>query len=159
MGRTFEGHLVGEGLKFAIVVARFNELISSRLLAGAQDTLVRHGVATDAIDIAWVPGSWEIPLLAQRLAGSGRYDAVICLGAVIRGGTPHFEYVAAEASKGVAQAALATGVPVVFGVLTCNSIEEAVERAGAKQGNKGADAALAAIEMANLMRAVREAES
>lgn len=154
MGKTFEGQLLGQGLRFAVVVARFNELISSRLLGGCRDALKRHGVDDEAVDVAWVPGSWEIPLVAQKLAASGRYDAVICLGAVIRGGTPHFEYVAAEAAKGVAHASLATGRPVIFGILTTNSIEEAVERAGTKHGNKGSDAAVAAIEMANLMRAL-----
>lgn len=154
MGQVFEGQLLGGGLKFAIVVARFNELIASKLLGGARDALRRHGVADDDVDVAWVPGSWEIPLVAAKLAGSGRYDAVICLGAVIRGGTPHFDYVAGEAAKGVAQAALATGVPVIFGILTTNSIEEAIERAGTKMGNKGADAAGAAIEMANLLAAL-----
>ncbi|MBI2299122.1 MAG: 6,7-dimethyl-8-ribityllumazine synthase [Armatimonadetes bacterium] len=154
MGKTYEGQLLGQGLRFAVVVARFNELISSRLLGGCRDALRRHGVDDEAVDVAWVPGSWEIPLVAQKLAASGRYDAVICLGAVIRGGTPHFEYVAAEAAKGVAHASLATGRPVIFGILTTNSIEEAVERAGTKHGNKGSDAAVAAIEMANLMRAL-----
>jgi 6,7-dimethyl-8-ribityllumazine synthase len=152
MGKTFEGRLVGTGLKLAIAVPRFNELITSRLLGGAQDALTRHGVEPAEVDVVWVPGAWELPLVAQKLAGCGRYDAVICLGAVIRGGTPHFEYVAAEASKGIAQASLQSGVPVAFGVLTCNTIEEAIERAGTKHGNKGVDAALAAIEMANLLR-------
>lgn len=157
MGKTFEGRLLGEGLRFGIVVARFNELICSRLLGGANDALIRHGVAADAIDVAWVPGSWEIPLVAKKLAESGRYDAVICLGALIRGGTPHFDYIAAEASKGIAHASLQTGVPISFGVLTCNTIEEAIERAGTKHGNKGADAAVTAIEMANLLRGLGEA--
>jgi 6,7-dimethyl-8-ribityllumazine synthase len=147
---TFEGHLVGTGLKFAIVVARFNELLSSRLLAGAQDSLVRHGVAAADIDVAWVPGAFEIPFVAGKFARSGRYDAVIALGVVIRGGTPHFEYVSSEVSKGVAKVALDTGVPVMFGVITADTIDQAVERAGTKAGNKGWQAAESAIEMANL---------
>lgn len=158
MGITFEGGLVGTGLRFAIVVARFNELIASKLLGGALDTLRRLDVDDDAVDTAWVPGSFEIPLVAEKLAASGRYDAVICLGAVIRGSTPHFDYVAAEAAKGVAAAGQNTGIPVIFGVLTTNTIEEAVERAGTKHGNKGADAAVAAIEMANLVRQLEQAE-
>ncbi len=152
MGQVFEGKLIGTGLKFGIVIARFNELIGAKLLGGARDALRRHGVAEGDVDVAWVPGSWEIPLVAEKLAASGRYDAVICLGAVIRGSTPHFDYVAAEAAKGIAGAAQKTGVPVIFGVLTTNTIEEAIERAGTKHGNKGADAATAAIEMANLVR-------
>jgi len=151
---TFEGHLIGTGLKFGIVVARFNELLSSRLLSGAQDALVRHGVAADDIDTAWVPGAFEIPLVAGRLAASGRYDAIIALGVVIRGGTPHFEYVASEVSKGVAKASLDTGVPVMFGVITADNIDQAVERAGTKAGNKGWEAAVSAIEMANLTKAL-----
>lgn len=151
---TFEGHLIGTGLKFGIVVARFNELLSSRLLSGAEDALVRHGVAADDIDTAWVPGAFEIPLVAGRLAASGRYDAVIALGVVIRGGTPHFEYVASEVSKGVAKASLDTGVPVMFGVITADNIDQAVERAGTKAGNKGWEAAVSAIEMANLTKAL-----
>jgi 6,7-dimethyl-8-ribityllumazine synthase len=147
---VYEGNLVATGLRFGIVVARFNELLSSRLLSGAKDALVRHGVAEDAIDVAWVPGAWEVPLVASRMAASGRYDAVIALGVVIRGGTPHFEYVSSEVSKGVAKVALDTGVPVAFGVITADSIDQAVERAGTKQGNKGWEAAEAAIEMANL---------
>jgi len=149
---TFEGHLVGTGLKVGIVVARFNELLSSRLLSGAQDGFVRHGVAAEDIDVAWVPGAFEIPFVAKRMAESGRYDAVVALGVVIRGGTPHFEYVASEVSKGVAKVSLDTDVPVVFGVVTADSIEQAVERAGTKHGNKGWDAASAAIEMANLLK-------
>jgi len=151
---TFEGHLIGTGLKFGIVVARFNELLSSRLLSGAQDALVRHGVLADDIDTAWVPGAFEIPLVAGRLAASGRYDAIIALGVVIRGGTPHFEYVASEVSKGVAKASLDTGVPVMFGVITADNIDQAVERAGTKAGNKGWEAAVSAIEMANLTKAL-----
>ena len=152
MGRTYEGKLTGTGLRFGIVVARFNEFITTRLLAGATDALGRHGVAEADIDVAWVPGSFEIPLVAQRMAATGRYDAVICLGAVIRGATAHFDYVAAGAATGVARAALDTGVPVIFGILTTDTIEQAMERAGTKAGNKGAEAAVAAIEMANLLR-------
>jgi 6,7-dimethyl-8-ribityllumazine synthase len=148
----YQGNLVAKkSQKFAIVVSRFNEFISSKLLAGAVDQLIRHGAAEESIDIAWTPGSFEIPLVAKRLAESKKYAAVICLGAVIRGGTPHFDYIAAEVSKGVAQVGMATGVPTIFGVITADTIEQAVERAGAKAGNKGADAALSAIEMVNLL--------
>ena len=153
---TYEGSLVATGLKFAIVAARFNELLSSRLLSGAQDALVRHGVAGTDIDIAWVPGAFEIPTIAAKLASTGRYDAVIALGVVIRGGTPHFDYLSAEVTKGLAQVTLESGVPVSFGVLTTDTVEQAIERAGTKAGNKGYDAAIAAIEMANLMGQVRE---
>jgi len=149
---TFEGHLVGTGLKVGIVVARFNELLSSRLLSGAQDGFVRHGVAAEDIDVAWVPGAFEIPFVAKRMAESGRYDAVVALGVVIRGGTPHFEYVASEVSKGIAKVGLDSGCPVLFGVITADTIEQAVERAGTKAGNKGWESAEAAIEMANLMK-------
>ncbi len=151
MSRVFEGKLVGEGLTFGIVVARFNEFISGKLLEGALDALHRHGVAEKDIEIAWVPGSFEIPLVAKKMAGSRRYSAVICLGAVIRGSTPHFDYVAAEVSKGVAQVSLSSEIPVLFGVLTTDTIEQAIERAGTKAGNKGFDAAVGAIEMANLL--------
>jgi 6,7-dimethyl-8-ribityllumazine synthase len=151
---TFEGHLIGTGLKMGIVVSRFNELLGSRLLSGAQDALVRHGVAADDIDVAWVPGAFEIPLVAEKLAKSGRYDAVIALGVVIRGGTPHFEYVAGEVSKGIAKVSLDAGVPVMFGVITADTIEQAVERSGTKAGNKGWEAANGAIEMASLMRSL-----
>ncbi len=151
---TYEGHLIGTGLKVAIVVARFNELLSGRLLSGAQDGFVRHGVAAEDIDVAWVPGAFEIPLVAGKLAASGRYDAVVALGVVIRGGTPHFEYVSAEVSKGVAKISLDTGVPVLFGVITADTIDQAVERAGTKMGNKGWEAALAAVEMANLAKSL-----
>ncbi|OFW60587.1 MAG: 6,7-dimethyl-8-ribityllumazine synthase [Actinobacteria bacterium RBG_16_64_13] len=151
-GRVFEGFLQGEGLRFAIVVSRFNEFIGSKLLAGARDCLTRHGVSETDVDVAWVPGALEIPLIAQRMAGSKRYDAVICLGAVIRGGTPHFDYVAGQVAKGIAQVQLDAGVPVVFGVLTTETIEQAVERAGTKAGNRGWDAAMSAIEMATLIR-------
>ncbi len=151
-GRTFEGVLKGEGLRFAIVVSRFNEFIGSKLLSGARDCLTRHGVSVADVDVAWVPGSMEIPIIAKRLALSGAYDAVITLGAVIRGSTAHFDYVAGEVAKGVAMVQLESGVPVIFGVLTTENIEQAVERAGTKSGNKGWDAALSAIEMANLVR-------
>ena len=151
---TYEGQLVATGLKFGIVVARFNELLSSRLLSGAMDALVRHGASEGDIDVAWVPGAFEIPLVAGKLATSGRYDAVLALGVVIRGGTPHFEYISAEVSKGVAKIGLDTGVPVMFGVITADTIEQAVERAGTKAGNKGWEAAEAAIEMANLVKAM-----
>lgn len=151
---TFEGHLIGTGLKFGIVVARFNELLSSRLLSGAQDALVRHGVDAADVDVAWVPGAFEIPMVAGKLAATGRYDAVIALGVVIRGGTPHFEYVASEVSKGVAKVSMDTGVPVMFGVITADTIDQAVERAGTKAGNKGWEAGEAAIEMANLSKAL-----
>jgi 6,7-dimethyl-8-ribityllumazine synthase len=154
MGRLFEGKLVAVGLRIGIVVARFNSLITSQLLEGARDGLLRHGVAEENIDVAWVPGSFEIPVIAKKLAGSGRYDAVICLGAVIRGSTPHFDYVAAEVSKGVAAAGFQTGLPVIFGVLTTDTTEQAIERAGVKAGNKGYDAAVTAVEMANLIRAI-----
>ncbi|MGE5618955.1 MAG: 6,7-dimethyl-8-ribityllumazine synthase [Sphingomonadaceae bacterium] len=155
MGRVFEGELVGRGLRFAAVVSRFNEFISGRLLGGAKDALVRHGVAEENLDVAWVPGAFEIPLVAKKLAQTGEYAAVICLGAVIRGATPHFDYVAAEVSKGIAAVSLDTGVPVIFGVITADNLEQAIERAGTKSGNKGFDAAVAAIEMANLVAALR----
>lgn len=150
MGKVFEGHLVGTGLKIGIVVGRFNEFISSKLLSGAQDALKRHGVSEEDIDVAWVPGAFEIPLAAKKMAETGNYDAVITLGAVIRGSTPHFDYVCSEVSKGVASLSLSTGVPVIFGVVTTDTIEQAIERAGTKAGNKGWDAATSAIEMANL---------
>jgi len=150
--KTIEGKLDAKGLKFGIVIARFNEFISGKLLSGCLDGLIRHGADEANIDVAWSPGSFEIPLLAKKLAVSKKYDAVICLGAVIRGATPHFDYVASEVSKGVAHVALETGTPVIFGVLTTDNIEQAIERAGTKSGNKGFDAALAAIEMANVIR-------
>jgi 6,7-dimethyl-8-ribityllumazine synthase len=149
---AYEGKLTGKGLKFALVVGRFNDFISARLLDGALDNLRRHETDDADVEIAWVPGAFEMPLVARKLAATGRYHAVICLGAVIRGGTPHFDYVAAEAAKGIAKASLDTGVPVVFGVLTTDSVEQAVERAGTKAGNKGWAAATTALEMANLMR-------
>ena len=149
---TYEGKLNGKGLKFALVVGRFNELISSRLYEGALDCLRRHDVADGDVDSAWVPGAFEMPLVAQKLAATGKYDAVVCLGAVIRGGTPHFDYVAGEVSKGIAKVSLDTKVPVSMGVLTTDTIEQAVERAGTKAGNKGWDAALAAIELASVLK-------
>jgi 6,7-dimethyl-8-ribityllumazine synthase len=150
--KEYQGNLVAPAkARFAVLVSRFNEFVTNKLLGGALDALKRHGVAEDNIEVVWSPGSFEIPVLAARLAESGRYVAVICLGAVIRGGTDHYQYVAAEAAKGVAQASMKTGVPCIFGVLTCDTIEQAIERSGAKSGNKGADAAVAAIEMANLL--------
>lgn len=149
---TYEGKLLAEGLKFGLVASRFNEMIVRRLLGGALDTLKRHGATEESIEVAWVPGGFELPLVASKLAESGRYDAVICLGAIIRGATPHFEYVAAEVAKGIAQVSLKTGLPVIYGVVTADTIEQAVERAGTKAGNRGADAAQAAIEMVNLLR-------
>jgi 6,7-dimethyl-8-ribityllumazine synthase len=157
MAKVFEGQLSASGLRFAIVVSRFNSFITERLLAGAMDALTRTGASPDAVDTVKVPGSWEVPLVAGELARQHRYDAIICLSAVIRGETPHFDYVAAEAAKGVAHASVDTGVPVAFGVLTTNTLEQAIDRAGAKGGNKGFDAAMSAVEMANLMRALRQA--
>ena len=152
MTRELVGKLTAEGLKTALVVSRFNDFITERLLVGAVDALVRHGASKDDIDVVRVPGSFEVPLAAQKLAESGRYDAVVCLGAVVRGQTPHFEYIAAEVAKGVAQVAMKTGVPTIFGVITSDTLEQAIERAGTKAGNKGADAAMSAIEMANLFK-------
>ncbi|GAA0124504.1 6,7-dimethyl-8-ribityllumazine synthase [Clostridium sp. CTA-19] len=149
-----QGDLIGKGLRFAIIVGRFNEFIGSKLLSGAVDGLKRHGVKEEDIDIAWVPGAFEIPLIAKKLANNEKYDGVLCLGAVIKGATPHFDYVCSEVSKGVATVSLETSKPVIFGVLTTNSIEEAIERAGTKSGNKGFDAAVTAIEMANLMKVI-----
>jgi 6,7-dimethyl-8-ribityllumazine synthase len=156
MGKVFEGQLTGAGLRFAIVVSRFNSFITERLLGGAMDALKRTGAADDMIDVVKVPGSWEVPMVAGELARQHRYDAVICLACVIRGETPHFDYVAAEAAKGVAHVAAETGVPVAFGVLTTNTLEQAIDRAGTKGGNKGFDAAMTAIEMANLLRSLRQ---
>ncbi len=149
---TIEGNLVGKGLKVGIVVGRFNDLITMRLLDGAKDALKRHGVEQDDVELAFVPGAFELPLVAKKMAMSKKYDAVITLGAVIRGATPHFDYVCSEAAKGVAQASYQSEVPVIFGVLTTETIEQAIERAGTKAGNKGWEAATAAIEMANLMK-------
>jgi 6,7-dimethyl-8-ribityllumazine synthase len=150
MAKHFEGHLIGGGLRIGIVVGRFNEFITSKLLGGAMDALKRHGVNEDDVEIAWVPGAFEIPLVAKKMADGGQYDAVITLGTVIRGSTPHFDYVCSEVAKGVAATAFQSGVPTIFGVLTTDSIEQAIERAGTKAGNKGWEAATAAIEMANL---------
>lgn len=152
--RTIEGKLIGSGMKVGIIASRFNELIVSKLVGGAVDGLVRHGAAEEDITLAWVPGAYEIPLAARRMAQSGKYDAVICLGAVIRGSTPHFDYVASEVSKGVAAVSLETDLPVIFGVLTTDNIEQALERAGVKAGNKGFDAAVTAIEMVSLFKAM-----
>ena len=154
MAKRYVGKLVGEGLKFGVVVSRFNEFITSKLLDGAQDTLARHGVKEADVDVAWTPGSFEIPLIAKKMAKSGRYDAIICLGAVIRGGTPHFDYIAAEVSKGIANVSLESGIPVILGVITADTLEQAIERAGTKSGNYGSQAALHAIEMANLGKAI-----
>ncbi|NOY13602.1 MAG: 6,7-dimethyl-8-ribityllumazine synthase [Deltaproteobacteria bacterium] len=154
MPEFIEGNLDAKGFRFGLIVSRFNSFICERLLEGALDTLLRHGADDQQLSVVKVPGAFEIPLVAQKMASSGKYDAVICLGAVIRGGTPHFDYVCAEVSKGVASVSLDSGLPVVFGVLTTDSVEQAIERAGTKAGNKGAEAALSAIEMVNLMGAV-----
>ena len=151
MANIIEGYISGKGLKFGIVAARFNEFIVSKLVGGALDTLHRHETADHDVDVAWVPGAFEIPLAAKKMAESGKYDAILCLGAVIRGSTTHYDYVCNEASKGVAQVGLQTGVPTIFGVVTTENIEQAIERAGTKAGNKGADAAMAAMEMASLL--------
>jgi 6,7-dimethyl-8-ribityllumazine synthase len=155
MGNTFQGELRGAGLRIGLVVSRFNELVTTRLLTGAREALERHGVRDEDVDVAWVPGAFELPLAARRLAESRRYDALVCLGAVIRGETPHFEFVAAEAARGVADVARDTGVPAIFGVITPNTLEQALDRAGGKVGNKGYDAVVSAIEMANLLRQLR----
>ena len=152
--KKFEGNVVGNGMKIGIVAARFNEFIVSKLIGGAEDALVRHGVDMDQVDLEWVPGAFEIPLVAQKMAASGKYDAVICLGAVIKGSTSHYDYVCAEVSKGVATVGLNTGVPTLFGVLTTDNIEQAIERAGTKAGNKGYDVACSAIEMVNLIKEI-----
>jgi len=154
VSKVFQGVLLGEGLKFGVVVSRFNEFITRKLLDGAQDALLRHGVSEGNIDVAWVPGSFEIPLIVKRLAETKRYDAVICLGAVIRGETPHYEYIATEVTKGIAKLGLETGLPVTYGIITADSLEQAIERAGTKAGNKGFDAAVDAIEMANLLKSI-----
>jgi 6,7-dimethyl-8-ribityllumazine synthase len=154
MPKIMEGQLSAAGLKFAIITSRFNSIITDRLLAGALDALSRTG-GSDDIEIVKVPGSWELPVVARELANQKRHDAIICLSAVIRGDTPHHEYIASEAAKGLAQASLATGVPISFGVLTCDTLEQAIDRAGAKGGNKGFDAAMSAVEMGNLMRRLR----
>ena len=154
--KTLEGKLVAKGIRVGIVAARFNEFITSRLLSGAMDGLIRHDVQEEDIHVAWVPGAFEIPLIASKMAGSGKYDAVICLGAVIRGSTSHYDYVCNEVSKGIAAVGLDSGIPVLFGVLTTENIEQAIERAGTKAGNKGYDCALSAIEMVNLIREIED---
>ncbi|WP_027724931.1 6,7-dimethyl-8-ribityllumazine synthase [Tuberibacillus calidus] len=154
MGTVFEGQLVGKDLKIGIVVSRFNAFITEKLLSGAQDALNRHGVSEKNVDVVWVPGAFEIPLIAKKLAESHKYDAVIALGAVIRGATTHDDYVCNEAAKGISQASLSTGVPVIFGIVTTENIEQAIERAGTKSGNKGWDSAVSAIEMANLLKTI-----
>jgi 6,7-dimethyl-8-ribityllumazine synthase len=154
MGKLYEGSLLGKGLKFGIVVSRFNEFITNKLLDGAKDALLRHEVGEDDVDVAWVPGAFEIPLIARKLAETKKYDAIICLGAVVRGGTPHFEYVASEVSKGIARVSQETGLPVTYGIITADTLEQAIERAGTKAGNRGFDAAADAIEMANLLKNV-----
>lgn len=154
MGKLFEGMLLGEGLKFGLVLSRFNEFITQKLLEGAEDALLRHGVSRENIDVTWVPGSFEIPLFAKKLAETKRYDAIICLGAVIRGGTSHHEYIAAEVTKGIAKVGLELGLPVAYGIITADTLEQAIERAGTKEGNKGFQAAMSAIEMANLAKEI-----
>ncbi|MBN8200080.1 MULTISPECIES: 6,7-dimethyl-8-ribityllumazine synthase [Bacillaceae] len=158
MKKVIEGHLVGTGLKMAIVVSRFNEFITGKLLSGAEDALKRHGVSEEDVTVVWVPGAFEIPLAAKKLSQSGKYDAVITLGTVIRGATPHFDFVSGEVAKGVSATALQSGVPVIFGVLTTDTIEQAIERAGTKAGNKGWEAAVGAIEMGNLYRQLTDGE-
>ena len=151
----YEGILIGKGLKMAVVISRFNQLITTRLLEGAKDALLRHGVAEADIDIVWTPGCLEIPLISKKLAQTNKYDALICLGAVIRGGTPHSEYVASEVNRGIGRVSLETGLPVIQGIITADTLEQAIQRAGAKEGNRGATAAVSAIEMANLLRAIQ----
>ncbi|MBN1333697.1 MAG: 6,7-dimethyl-8-ribityllumazine synthase [Synergistales bacterium] len=153
--KTLQGKLLGADLRFCLVVSRFNELISSRLLEGAKDTLLRHGTSPQNLDVIWVPGAWELPLVVKECSLSGQYDGIIALGAVIRGDTPHFEYVSSEMTKGLAHVELEHRTPVGFGVLTCDNLEQALQRAGSKSGNKGAEAALAVIEMANLLSLIR----
>jgi len=150
MGKVVKANLIAKGKRFGIVVSRFNEFLSGKLLDGAVDTLKQHGAGDNAVDIAWVPGSFEVPVTAQKMAKSKKYDALICLGAVIRGATPHFDYIASEAAKGISKVSLDSGVPCIFGIITADSLEQAIERAGTKQGNKGRDAAINAVEMANL---------
>ena len=156
MNKQYQGALLGKGLRFLLIVSRFNEFISTRLLEGAQDALLRHGVREEDIDVAWTPGAFEIPLIAKKMAQSGRYNAIICLGAVIRGGTPHFDYIASEVSKGIAKVGLDTGVPVIFGIITADVLEQAIERAGTKEGNMGFKAAMNGIEMANLLKGMEK---
>ena len=154
MGKKYQGTLLGEGLRFGVVISRFNEFITGRLLEGAEDALLRHGVKEGDIEVAWTPGSFEIPLIAKKMAESGKYAAIICLGAVVRGGTPHFDYIATEVTKGIAAVGLETGMPVAYGVVTADTLEQAIERAGTKMGNAGFEAAMSAIEMANLAQAI-----
>ena len=154
MSNQYEGMLLGKGLKFGLVISRFNEFFSKKMLEGAQDALLRHGVIGDDIELAWTPGSFEIPLIAQKMAQTKKYDAIICLGAVIRGSTPHFDHISAEVTKGIAKVNLDTGVPVIYGVITTDTLEQAIERSGSKAGNKGFDAAVSAIEMANLVKSI-----
>jgi 6,7-dimethyl-8-ribityllumazine synthase len=154
MAKNYEGMLLGKGLKFGVVVSRFNEIITARLLDGAKDAFVRHGVSEQDIDVAWTPGSLEIPLVAKKLAENGKYNAIVCLGAVIRGGTPHFEYVASEVNRGISRVSLDSGVPIIQGIITADTLEQAIERAGAKEGNRGFVAASSAIEMANLLKSI-----
>jgi len=155
MAKHYEGILIGKGLKFAVVVSRFNELITTKLLDGARDALLRHVANEEDIDIIWTPGCLEIPLISKKLAQSNKYDAIVCLGAVIRGGTPHSEYVASEVSRGIGKVSLDTGLPVIQGIITADTLEQAIQRAGAKEGNKGFAAAVNAIEMANLLKAIQ----
>lgn len=155
MARHYEGMLIGKGLKFAVIVSRFNELITNKLLEGAKDALLRHGVDESDIDTAWTPGCFEIPLIAKKLAQKGEYNALICLGAVIRGGTPHFEYISSEVNRGIGKISLDTGLPVIQGIITADTLEQAIQRAGAKEGNRGFAAAVSAIEMANLVKAIQ----
>jgi len=155
MAKNYEGSLIGKGLKFAVVVSRFNELITTKLLAGARDALLRHGVDEADIEIAWTPGCLEIPLISRKLAESKKYDAVLCLGAVIRGGTPHSEYVASEVNRGIGRVSLDTGLPIIQGIITADTLEQAIQRAGAKEGNRGFAAAVSGIEMANLLKAIQ----
>lgn len=152
MAKNYEGLLLGKDLKFGVVVSRFNELVTKRLLEGAKDAFIRHGVREEDIDIAWTPGCLEIPLVANKLARTQKYQAIVCLGAVIRGGTPHFEYVAAEVNRGISRVSLDTGIPIIHGIITADTLEQAIERAGAKEGNRGFAAAMSAIEMANLVK-------
>ena len=155
MVKTIEGNLIAKGKKFGIIASRFNDFITKDLISGCLDTLVRHGVARDDLAITWVPGAFEIPVVAQKMARLKSYDALICLGTVIRGSTPHFEYIASEVAKGIAKVSLDTGLAVIFGIITADTIEQAIERAGTKEGNKGRDAALNAIEMANLLTQIK----
>ena len=155
MTKHYEGILIGKGLKFAMVVSRFNELITTKLLEGAKDALLRHGVAESDVDIVWAPGCLEIPLISKKLALSNKYDGIVCLGAVIRGGTPHSEYVASEVNRGIGKVSLDTGLPLIQGIITADTLEQAIQRAGAKEGNKGFAAAVSAIEMANLLKAIQ----